>query len=123
MKFYYNDQLIRTSKNHEYTHAVIVIDENGKIGCIGCRRSLQEAEALKQGEINGYRNGIDNCNKAIKALQEGKSGYYVRDRRKDWFIKFEDGRTPAYYEEIIDAKRRTIKNIEDTWQVVELEAR
>ena len=123
MKFYYNNQLVRTSKNHEYTHAVIVIDADGKIGCIGCRTSLQAAQAVKQGEINACYRGIDNANEAIKALQAGKEGYYYLDGRKKWYAKFDKDRTVDYYKEWIEGNKRHIKKIEDEWQVVELEAR
>ena len=123
MKYYYNNQLIRTSKNHIYSHAVIVIRDNGEIIVRGCRRSFKEAEALKNSEINAYSRGIENCYKAIKALQEGKEGYFSRDGRKDWWIKFTSKNTVEYYEEIIENSKKAIKNIQSNWQIVELEAR
>ena len=123
MKYYYNNQLIRTSKNHIYSHAVIVMDKDGKAYAMGCRRSLAEAEAFKESEINGYLRGIENCHKAIKALQEGKEGYYSRDGRRDWYVKFSKDLTVEYYEEIIEDREKAIKNIQNNWKVVELEAR
>ena len=69
MKFYYNGKMIRTSKNHIYTHAVIN-KETGAL--IGCRKSLELAEAIKTGEINRYYHAIAVHEAEIKALKAGK---------------------------------------------------
>lgn len=44
MKFYYNGQLMRTSKTHNYTHAVIAHHDDGTISCIACSASRELAE-------------------------------------------------------------------------------
>jgi len=123
MKYYYNNQLIRTSKNHVYSHAVVYKKENGDIAVVGCRRTFEEAEALKRAELNGYLRGIENDHKAIKALQSGKNGYFAKEGRKDYWIKFDTMRTVEYYENDIKNRENIVKNIERTWQIIELEAR
>lgn len=120
MKFYYNGNLVRTSKNHIYTHAV-VNTVSGK--AIGCRANKENAEAIISSEIAQYERGIKNCESAIKALQSGKSGYYSKDGRRSWFCKFDPDRTVSDYEEWIESRRNRIEEIKATWKVVELEAR
>lgn len=49
MKFYFDGELIRTSKTHRYTHAVVLPTKPGatnKWGVLGCRASLANAKAL-----------------------------------------------------------------------------
>lgn len=49
MKFYFDGELIRTSKTHRYTHAVVLPTEPGatnKWDVLGCRASLANAKAL-----------------------------------------------------------------------------
>lgn len=120
MKFYYNGELIRTSKNHVYTHAVINIT-NG--ACQGCRSGKDKAEALISSEIARYEQNIKNCEAAIKALQAGKSGYYEKDGRRTWFNKFSPSSTVEGYLARIEWNVNYINEIKATWKVVELEAR
>lgn len=120
MKFYYNNKLIRTSKSHNYTHAVI----NQTTGnCLGCRTSYSACESLINSEVNAYYQGIENGHKAIEALEAGKAGYYAKEGRKSWYIKFEEGRTVQFYRELIQGNRKALKNISDNWIIVELECR
>lgn len=49
MKFYFDGELIRTSKAHRYTHAVVLPTKPGatnKWDVLGCRASLANAQAL-----------------------------------------------------------------------------
>lgn len=49
MKFYFDGELIRTSKAHRYTHAVVLPTKPGatnKWDAVGCRASLKSAQAL-----------------------------------------------------------------------------
>ena len=49
MKFFYNGQLLRTSKTKEYTHAVVREKENGTYVLWGCASSYDGASrALTQ---------------------------------------------------------------------------
>jgi len=120
MKFYYNGQLIRTSKNHEYTHAVINIT-NG--GCMGCRASKETAEAIITSEIAQYEKRIANYESAIKALESGKSGYYYKDGRRTYYTKFASDSSIENYTRWIEYNRDYINKIKSNWKVVELEAR
>lgn len=49
MKFYFDGELIRTSKAHRYTHAVVLPTKPGatnKWDVLGCRASLANAQTL-----------------------------------------------------------------------------
>ena len=49
MKFYFDGELIRTSKTHHYTHAVVAPTKPGatnKWDALGCRASMANAQAL-----------------------------------------------------------------------------
>lgn len=120
MKFYYNGKLIRTSKNHEYTHAVIDITDSG---CVGCRVGADKAEAIIRTEISQAERSIANCKTAIKALEAGKDGYFYKEGRRTWYCKFSSSNTIERYTESIEHLQNYIDRINNTWQVVELEAR
>lgn len=124
MKFYYEGRLIRTSKTHHYTHAVINT-ENGK--CLTCSGSRKGCEDFINRWNNESRQGIENVKAQIKALETGKNGYYCKWGREERFIRFGeiDGHRPTvdeckanadYYERLI-AWRTTC------WKVVEVEER
>ena len=122
MKFYYQDKLIRTSKNHNYTHAVIDT-RTGK--CLGCRTSMEACESIITTEINRFLRGIHSNEERIKALEAGKSGYYIKDGKRTYWHKF--GSSPydtiEKSHENIDSYRKMIESIRQNWQIVELECR
>ena len=120
MKFYYDGRLIRTSKNHEYTHAVIDITD---YGCVGCRVGEDKAEAIIRTEISQTERNIANCRAALKALEDGKDGYFYKEGRHTWYSKFSKSQTAEYYEAIIERLSGYIDRINTTWKVVELEMR
>ena len=119
MKFYYNNVLVRTSKTHVYTHAVMTKD--GKL--VGCRTGKEAAEGIITSEINGAERELENLNRALKAMQNGEKKYLYKEARRSCYITFQQGRTVAYYEEAIEDMNKWIANVRENWMVVELEAR
>ena len=119
MKFYYQDKLVRTSKNHIYTHAVI---DQATNKLIGCRSTKEAAEAVKSSEISRYRTDINNCKRAIKEYEAGKSYYFVKIAGRSCPIKF-GSKTPKDFEEYIKSDEANIERVTKDWIVVELEAR
>lgn len=119
MKFYYNGQLIRTSKNHHYTHACIEITENG-IRCIGCSSTKAGAEKMKAREISELERYMFSHKACIKALEERKRGYY---NKRHEFISFSGSDFDIESEKryLEDDKRRLARF--QKWQIVELEVR
>ena len=120
MKFYYNGQLIRTSKSHEYTHAVI---DTLTGECKGCRVGKDKAEAIISSEIASHEKYIANYKSAIKAMESGKSGYYAKEGRHTYYHKIPIDRTVDKYREWIEWNRKYIDSVKADWKVVELEVR
>lgn len=125
MKFYYNGQLMRTSKNHNYTHAVVIETEDG-IKCYGCHKDRKGCEAEISRQINECNRGIENAHEAIKALNAGKAGYYCKyGRGKSCWVPFRECTDPTveHYEKWIVSNKAHADKVRRTWKVVELEAR
>lgn len=120
MKYYYKGQLIRTSKNHKYTHAVITA-QGEKIICLGCSASKDGAAKIKQKEAGFHERRIANYEKAIAALKDGRNGYYHKDGRSEIYVFFGDNRTIDYYENGIKSDREELEKIYK-WQIVEIES-
>lgn len=121
MKFYYNDHLIRTSKTHHYTHACISFKEDGTLVVHGCSTSKAGAEKVKNREISDFERCIFSHRACIKALEEGKKGYY---NKRHEFISF------AQYRDFdLESERRYLEgdlaHLEriKKWQIVEVEER
>lgn len=120
MKFYYNGKLVRTSKNHVYTHAVI--NENG--GCIACSSTRKGAEQVISSEISYNERRLQTQLNKKKAIEEGAAGYWDVSERKHYWEKFrgKDYQTLEYAEEQIEWYKKQIEVVR-SWKVVELEAK
>ena len=122
-KFYYNGNLMRTSQNHIYTHALIHIS-GGKP--ITCSASYDGCLKEKNRQISNCRQNISNCQAKIKALQAGKAGYYYKDGRNTWYSKFDPNSeldTIEHAQETIDWCTKRIETITNEYIIVELEMR
>lgn len=117
MKFYYNGNLIRTSKTHTYTHAVLKPD--GK--AFACSSSLDGAKKAVQKEISGWEASKNNCRKAIKAINAGQSYYFCQHGRMTYKVSLK-GETVADYERRMREYDSFIEMYK-SYQIVELEAR
>ena len=120
MKFYYEGKLIRTSKNHVYTHAVIDM-ASGKL--IGCRASEDAARSVISSEISSYKTGIKNTQSMQKAIEQGKRMYRVTEGRRSCYMPIDSGDTLERCREWIEYREKAIERIRKDWKVVELEAR
>ena len=110
MKFYYEGQLIRTSKTHHYTHAVIKRTEDGWI-TYGCSSSYKGAENMMRNSIpfQRYRKWI--------SVQDGT--YKPKDR---WAYNLDQMKKKAIeqYGSIEDAVKNAKEGIEG-FEIVEIE--
>ena len=120
MKFYYNNELIRTSKNHEYTHAVINVETGG---CKGCRTSAQACESIISSEIKHHKDYIANLEKKINAIKSGKPYYYETFHGRDYRIPIKQSDTAEEAQERIESLKESMEYIRKNWQIVELERR
>lgn len=119
MKFYYKDKLIRTSKSHIYTHAVIDMTTGG---LIGCRSSETTARQVISTEISQWQRGIKNYQSLLKAIEQGKQMFRLTEGRRSWYEPV-GNRTVEHCNKCIKHSEEQIQYIIDNWQVVELEAR
>lgn len=117
MKYYYNGNLIRTSKTHTYTHAVMKPD--GK--AFACSSSFDGAKKALQKEINGWEASKNNCIRAIKAINAGQSYYFCQHGRMSYKVSLKN-ETVAYYERRMREYDTIIESYK-SFQIVELEAR
>ena len=116
MKFYYNGKLMRTSKTHTYTHALLT--ETGTLR--SCHGSREAAEKELRALISQHETNIDDCKRAIKAIEKGQT-YYFAGHRQQYKCSLK-GKTIEHYEEWIEKYKRIIAFFEKH-QIVELEAR
>ena len=121
MRYYYNGQLIRTSKTHQYSFACISISEDGKYICKGCSSTKAGAEKVKNEVLARFEKGIYSAEASIEAIKAGKKGYY--NRKHEWipFSTMGYGITIEENESIIEYNRAKLEEVKK-WQIVELEA-
>lgn len=123
-KYYYKNQLIRTSKTHaNYTHAVIQ-EWEGKIAVLACRSSEDGASK----ELNSFYNyhygsRIENKENKINAIKKGKKYFIAKDGRKTF--KIEINNKDSIEEEIakLESLQDSAKRFLECTSVVEIEAR
>ena len=121
MKFYYDGQLIRTSKTHHYTHACVAQGSDGKWCCISCSSSKAGAEKVKADKIREHERLIDSCNRAIKAHEDGKDGYYSRHHEWISFKHYDLFATKEIAEQYKAEEQRRLNLIKANWIIVEVE--
>lgn len=117
-KFYYNGKLVRTSKNHMYTHAVINIDKGTLIGCRACEKGAID---LKESYLSERRTGMRNAEAAIEAFKKGKTYYMAKVGRRDYPEKFHKEDTLESLQSWLNQCKESIEYIQKNWKVVELE--
>ena len=121
MKFYYNDKLIRTSKTHHYTHAIINIANNNS--CYMCSATKEGCEREKRRLINHEYSNIEYDKAAIKALEAGKSGIWSKISGRSYFHKFDESDTIEYYTNWIASHEAMIDHYRNHLIIVEIEER
>ena len=111
MKFYYNGQLMRTSKTHHYTHAIIRHNDDESITCMGCSSSKQGAEKLMNGlwVFKNYR--------MWKSVQDGT--YKPKDRWSYSLAKMRS-QAPEQYGSV-DGAVKHYQDIISRFEIVEVE--
>lgn len=119
MKFYYEDKLIRTSKTHVYTHALI-----GKSGeVITCSATREGCEKELLWRLHNIERSITNHENALKAKATGKKQVRWLDGRTSYYVKLCDLDDLDVFEEYIVAEKEIIFTITHEWKIVELEAK
>lgn len=118
MKFYYDGQLIRTSKTHVYTHACVKKGENGYI-CFGCSSTRAGAEKVKKDRMREIESAIYSYNARIEAVKEGKSGFYSIKHK--WISFKECGHiTLEELERRLESTKASLERVKNEWMIVEV---
>lgn len=112
MKFYIDGKLVRTSKTHDYTHALMWHDS-----VISCHGSYEQAVKALNRKIAERNYDIENNRAAIKAIDEGRTNYLWKFGRERWQAKVSEPR--ENYEATIVRLKECITH----YHVRELEAR
>ena len=112
MKFYIDGNLVRTSKTHDYTHALMF--GNSVLSCHG---SYEAAVKAMNRDIAQTNQRIANTAAAIKAIDEGRDTYRYRYGRETWWAKVTE--TREEYETYIAGQKESITRL----KIRELEAR
>lgn len=121
MKFYYNGQLIRTSKTHEYKYAVISTISNNK--ALTCSATKEGAQKFINRYINERKDEIKTCENIIRAIETGAKSFYAVYGRKTEYCKLREHYTIEDTKERIEECKKAIEGITTCWKIVELEAR
>lgn len=79
MKFYIDGKLVRTSKSHTYTHALMWGDS-----LLSCHGSYEQAAKALNRSIAQSNERIANAKAAIKAIDEGRTTYWYKYGREQW---------------------------------------
>lgn len=102
MKFYYKDQLMRTSKNHDYKYAIIE-EKNSKIVCQMCSKTYDGCE-------KGKNKMIAEIKKYIRWDQQLLAETDNEQHAKEW-------------QEEIEMLMKRLEEVKANWIIVELEKR
>lgn len=119
MKFYYNGKLLRTSKTHHYTHAIVDVSNDA---LVGCRSDYQAAVNELNSWINNARNDVEYYEKYIAAIKRGAKQITVKSGRRSFPVKVDHSLLDKNIESLA-ASKNYLKNIMENWKVVELEER
>lgn len=119
MKFYYEDKLIRTSKTHVYTHALI--DHSGKT--ITCSATREGCEKELSRRIREIEQRMMNHENALKAHAAGKRQVMWKDGRNSFYMNLNNFKDVASFARYVEAAKETICLMKREWKIVELESR
>lgn len=121
MKFYYKGKLVRTSKNHEYTHAVICETEEG-FKTVSCASSYDLAVKSMNNQINyWFADAIHNCRTKLDMMKEGRNYYIAKDGRNYLRRDIKYGLTIEEVENELNELLEDEKWHRDHYKVIELE--
>ena len=117
MKFYYNGELVRTSKTHEYHYGILNIDGTRVSSCHG---TLKDAEKEMAKAPASCRTAISEYKAAINAIENGKTKFPRKMCGRTYYdpIRY----TKEEYEGLIERAEARIAELGKR-KIVELEAK
>ena len=81
MKFYYKNELSRTSKTRNYTHAAITYLNNGELVLLGCATSFDLAQKAAVSQTSTKRANLKYYKAELDAINENKQDFYLGNRK------------------------------------------
>ncbi len=96
MKFYYNGKLVRTSKTHYYTHAVMTADNR----LISCASSYELAQKSMLSNTATERDCLGFYKEELKNLKLGRNSFWYKNRK--CFVKHDAELLEVYIKQIED---------------------
>lgn len=123
-KYYYNNELIRTSKSHNnYTHAVIR-ERKGKVEVLACRSSKEGASRELNSLYNDmYKSRFENKENKINAMKNGRSHFFAKEGRRTFKVMIKPTDNLEEEMESLERIRRDAREFLEETSVVEIEAR
>lgn len=111
--------LVKKSSREDYRFAAVLLHTDGKYYKVFISTTREKVQAMIDTEINTGLNTIANHRRAIKAIEEGKDTYTVKEYGHTFtaHIKYEREDYEGWIAKIEDR----IKFIEENWKIVEVE--
>lgn len=117
MKFYYNNELVRTSKSRHYKYAAIWV-ENDKVYCYGCSETIKGAESAKRGASYQQRLFLESAERSYKAVLSGRTFYC-----SPYGGRVKCTKTADEYKADIEKWQAAINRCNENIKIVEIEER
>lgn len=118
MKFYYEGNLIRTSKTRVYSFALL--NSLGK--AVTCSANREACEREQRRSLNEHETRIKNYRNALEAQKAGKKNVQWTDSGKTFDLPLYRVGNLEKLPEWIENEKASIAIVQ-SWKVVELEAR
>lgn len=100
-EYYYNGKLIRTSKTHNYTHAVLRFSKDGeKFRVVACASSKELAERRMMTEMSNTKHNMKAMEERIRLMKMGR-------------------KVPKWYDDDLNTLDGCIKYVEDCKVAIE----
>ena len=123
MKFYYNNTLVRTSKTHNYTHAIITENESGIDIVYACASSYELAKKRYDSEMNNAKNNLEFCKALLNAKENNKKTFMYKGKSKSVKEYQYEYCTIENLKKNIDSDTKYINAYYHNAKIVELEAK
>lgn len=119
MKFYYDGQLIRTSKTHEYKFACVRLAEDGRYKNLGCSATYKGACKERDSRVSGYRSNEAFCKVCADAVRNGKTFVWNKVCGRSYRHMLD--RTAEEYDRLAKESAELANYYETAYKIVELE--
>lgn len=121
MKFYYEGKLVRTSKTHHYTHALVNVETGKAITCSA--KGPEACESYKQSYLRNVMQSITDEKTIIEAVKEGRNGVFLGSKATYYKLRELFTTDIDKLTEFIEENRKRFDRVSENWKVVPLTER